>query len=346
MVLAKSLAECPTPPPSGSRVLICPAHRSPIEHPAGGMPWDDSTVLRCPEGCEWPVRGGIPRFTGEDYAEAFGLQWRRYQKTQLDSSSGLPITQDRLERGLGMPLADLENKRVLEVGCGAGRFTELFIRAGAQLVSADLSSAVDANLANCGGGDRPYLLVQANLHDLPVPDGHFDVVVCLGVLQHTPSPEESLAILRSKLAPGGILLVDHYRWRTGLAHSLSKYLTLQLPVRAMLRRMEPESALKATIALSKVGYPLRKAVFGRFHGVLDQIVRRLIPVAYTDFDLPDELHREWSELNTHDTLTDWYKHVRTPAEVRAALESLGLEDIWIEAPPHGGVIEARGRLVS
>ncbi len=324
-------------------MLTCPVHQSPIEHPDGGVPWNDSTVLRCADGCEWPVRGGIPRFTGEDYAEAFGLQWRRYQKTQLDSSSGLPISQERLERNFGLPLERLEGKRVLEVGCGAGRFTELFIRAGAELVSADLSSAVDANLSNCGGGETPYILVQANLHDLPVPDRHFDFVVCLGVLQHTPSPEESMAILESKLASGGLLVVDHYQWRTGLAHALSKYLTLQLPIRSLLRRMEPEAALKATIALSKVGYPLRKLVHGRFFGVFDQIVRRIFPVAYADFDLPDELHREWSELNTHDTLTDWYKHLRTPDDIRQYLGSLDLEDVWVHAPPHGGVIEARGR---
>jgi SAM-dependent methyltransferase len=325
-------------------MLTCPIHHCSIEHPTGGVPWDDSTVLRCAEGCEWPVRGGIPRFAGENYAEAFGLQWRRYQKTQLDSYSGLPISQDRLERGLGMPLGDLKHKRVLEVGCGAGRFTELFVREGADLVSADLSSAVEANLANCGGGDTPYILIQANLDDLPVPDGHFDAVVCLGVLQHTPSPEESMAILKSKLAPGGTLVVDHYQWRTGFAHTLSKYLTMQLPVRALLRRMDPETALRATIVLSKLGYPLRKLVYGKLNGILDQIARRIFPVAYADFDLPAELHREWSELNTHDTLTDWYKHLRTPAEIRRCLETLDFEDIWIEAPPHGGVIEARGRM--
>ena len=324
-------------------MLTCPVHHCPIEHPVTGVPWKDSTILRCADGCEWPVRGGIPRFTGEDYAEAFGLQWRRYQKTQLDSSSGFPISQERLERGLGMSLDELRNKRVLEVGCGAGRFTELFLRGGAQLVSADLSSAVDANLANCGEAETDYILVQANLHDLPVPDQSFDVVMCLGVLQHTPSPEESMKILSSKLAPGGVLVIDHYRWRKGIAHKLSQILTMQNVVRPLLRRMEPEAALRATIALSRVGYPMRKAVFGKWHGLLDQVVRRIFPVAYTDFELPDELHREWSELNTHDTLTDWFKHLRSPDEIRKCLESLSLEGIRIEAPPSGGVIEARGR---
>ena len=301
-------------------------------------------TLRCAEGCTWPVRGGVPRFTDEVYAAAFGLQWRRYRKTQLDSNSGFPISQTRLERGIGMPIEDLQGKRVLEVGCGAGRFTELFIRGGAELVSADLSSAVDANLANNGGGDTPYTLVQANLAELPVPDRYFDCVMCLGVLQHTPSPEESMAILKSKVGPGGILVIDHYQWRTGIAHTLSKYLTMQVPVRAVLKRMDSEAAFNATIAISKIGYPLRKLVVGKFFGIFDQIVRRLVPASWAEFDLPSELHREWSELNTHDTLTDWHKHVRTPDEIRQSLEDLGLEDIWMEVPPAGGVIEARGRV--
>jgi hypothetical protein len=108
--------------------------------------------------------------------------------------------------------------------------------------------------------------------------------------------------------------------------------------------MEPDPALRATIALSKVGYPLRKLVHGKFRGVFDQIVRRVLPAAHADVRLPADLHREWSELNTHDSLTDWHKHVRTPDQIRRCLEEVGLEDIWIKVPPHGGEIEARGRL--
>src|SRR2546422_729870 len=84
---------------------------------------------------------------------------------------------------------------------------------GDALVSAvDLSAAaVETNRRNIG--DRAnYTIAQADIRALPFPAGAFDVVVCLGVLQHTPSPERSLAALWRMVAPGGLLVLDHYTW--------------------------------------------------------------------------------------------------------------------------------------
>jgi hypothetical protein len=36
--------------------------------------------------------------------------------------------------------------------------------------------------------------------------------------------------------------------------------------------------------------------------------------------------------------------LRTVDDIRQALEALDLEDIWVEAPPRGGVIEGRGHV--
>ncbi|MBK9319579.1 MAG: hypothetical protein IPM91_12700 [Bacteroidetes bacterium] len=53
-------------------------------------------------GEHFPLINGIPRFVPEDnYASAFGLQWKNFAKTQLDSFSRTDITQSRLERCLG-----------------------------------------------------------------------------------------------------------------------------------------------------------------------------------------------------------------------------------------------------
>jgi hypothetical protein len=50
---------------------------------------------------------------------------------------------------------------------------------------------------------------------------------------------------------------------------------------------------------------------------------------------------EWSLLDTHDTLTDRYKHLRDKDEIRRSLEALGLEQIRIEEAGNG--VEARAR---
>ena len=55
----------------------------------------------------------------------------------------------------------------------------------------------------------------------------------------------------------------------------------------------------------------------------------------------DKLLEEWAILDTHDTLTDYYKHFRTVEEIRDCLASLGLTEI--EVYPGGNGVEARAR---
>ncbi|WP_406695900.1 class I SAM-dependent methyltransferase [Singulisphaera sp. Ch08] len=325
------------------RGLKCPSHKQRLvvecQGELGrGVPWPVG-VLQCPSGCTFPIRGGIPRFTDRDhYAEPFGLQWRRYQKTQLDSYTGLPISRERLERCLGMPLEALAGKRILECGSGAGRFTELLLGRGDLLVSLDLSDAVDANLKNCGGRD-PYLLIQADINSSPLPKRSFDVCICLGVLQHTPSPEQAIRSLVEHLAPGGLLVIDHYTRYSGPL-ALSNYLTLGYPLRHVFKRLGPEAGLRATTALTAFCDPIRRRTC-RVHW-LDRIASRFFPMIcyYNEYPGVDpKIVYDLNELDTHDALTDFYKHRRTRAQIDAYLKSLGL--IQVECSKGGIGVEAR-----
>ncbi len=104
----------------------------------------------------------------------------------------------------------LQGVNVLETGCGAGRFTEILLqRRAAHVTSTDLSSAVDANLANCPHSDR-HRIIQCDIYKLPFPPASYDVVICLGVIQHTPNPEATIAKLYAQVKPGGALVFDHY----------------------------------------------------------------------------------------------------------------------------------------
>jgi len=136
--------------------------------------------------------------------------WRAveiYQKTQLDSYTGKSISHVRLARLMGGDLRSVSNQFVLEAGCGAGRFTEILLQSGARVLAADLSEAVDANYGNCHHYDK-YEVVQANLLHLPVAPQQFDQVICIGVIQHTPSPEETIVALCGYVKPGGLLVID------------------------------------------------------------------------------------------------------------------------------------------
>ena len=69
-----------------------------------------------------------------------------------------------------------------------------------------------------------------------------------------------------------------------------------------------------------------------------RIIRRFSPVHfyYPDLRLRDrKMHYEWSLLDTHDSTTDYYKHLRRPEEIRAVLEQLGGKDIDISISGNG-----------
>jgi len=168
-----------------------------------------------PSGAAFPIIDGIPRFVpAENYASDFGRQWRMFPATQLDSHSGLAITEERLARCLDRDLAQLAGRRVLEAGSGAGRFTEVLLNHGARLDSFDYSSAVEANATN--NGAKAFTLVQADIRAMPFAPASYDYVICLGVLQHTPDTEQSIAKLWEMVRPGGRLVIDHYRWNLWL----------------------------------------------------------------------------------------------------------------------------------
>ena len=127
----------------------------------------------------------------------------------MDSFTGLSISRDRLTRIAGGSLDVFRGKTILETGCGAGRFTELMLESGAFMFASDLSNAVEANYENCCGYPN-YFVCQADLRELPVLPEQFEIVVCIGVIQHTPDPEETIKILYSQVKPGGWLFIDHY----------------------------------------------------------------------------------------------------------------------------------------
>lgn len=281
----------------------------------------------------YPIRNDIPRFVPEsNYADSFGLQWNRFSRTQLDSHSGHSISAGRFWKATGWQAVDLKDKWVLDVGCGAGRFAEVALGAGAQVVALDYSSAVDACSANLR--HHPNLhVVQGDVYALPFSHESFAYVYSLGVLQHTPDVARAFAALPPMVAVGGRLCVDYYEqtWKSAL---LPKYW-----LRPMAKRL-PKSRLFALLERwVPILLPVSRAI-GRVP-VIGNVLKRLVPIANYEGILPlDETQlREWALLDTFDMFSPEYDQPQTAKTVEAWMQQAGMNHIEILKAGH---LVARG----
>jgi SAM-dependent methyltransferase len=117
--------------------------------------------------------------------------------------AGLFKRLDPFEASIDTFLRDVSRRvrvgaRVLDAGAGESRFKPLFRHAA--YVGVDF-----------GLGDRSWdysnLDVVGRLEELPFPNGYFDHVLSIVVLEHTPQPIRVLEEFRRVLKPGGMVHV-------------------------------------------------------------------------------------------------------------------------------------------
>jgi SAM-dependent methyltransferase len=96
-------------------------------------------------------------------------------------------------------------ERVLDLGCGAGRFVAALGEAGAEPVGVELAeAALERARANAPGAD---LRLVADDGSLPLEHASVDLAWCSEVLEHVPDTAQLLLEVRRVLKPGGRLLV-------------------------------------------------------------------------------------------------------------------------------------------
>ena len=275
--------------------FVHPKHQTPLELHSDC--WVDPGTGDC-----FPIVQNIPRFCPSDnYSKSFGFQWSRFDQTQLDGYSGVNQSQQRFYGETGWVPEELVNCSVLEVGSGAGRFSEVFLRTTKGVLhSIDYSSAVDINQANnTRYGDR-LRLAQASIYELPFPDDSFDKVFCLGVLQHTPSFEDSVAALIRKTRVGGEIVVDFYAIRGWYTKIHAKYIlrpiTKRLPKGLLLKLIRRN--IRWLLALFDLLCTLKLGAFTRFIPITDV---RGFPSSLSILQ-----RREWAVLDTFDMFSPEY----------------------------------------
>lgn len=299
----------------------------------------DEGVLVC-TSCKrnFPITRGIPRFVSPDhYTQAFGYQWLQHAKTQYDSFTGMPVSENRIRIETKWP-EEIPGEKILEVGSGSGRFTEPLLKKKAFIASFDASVAVEANYAS-HGNNPSVLIVQADIYDLPFRDAYFDRLVCIGVLQHTPDPKKTISIIAAKVRAGGSCVMDIYRRHVWYRHMWNT----RFWVRPFTKHMKPERLYVLCETYITCMWPLARKITSLPYGrTINQ--KLLIPELMTSKGkygkFSDELHKQWTILHLFDWLNPTYDQPQHIETFHTWLHDAGLTHV--ETNYGYGGIEGRG----
>lgn len=107
-------------------------------------------------------------------------------------------------RRVAVRLGDLSGRRVLDVACGTGEWVSHLRDRGAEISGIDLSGkAIRICLERFPGGDFHCGPAES----LPFADGRFDLVTCLGSLEHFLDKRKALEEMRRVATPDARFLI-------------------------------------------------------------------------------------------------------------------------------------------
>jgi SAM-dependent methyltransferase len=307
--------------------LVCPACQSEIRIERVEERESDQIKegsLICSTGQHlFKITRFIPRFlSGDHYTSSFGFEWNQHVRTQLDSMNGMRLSEERFFRQTNWP-HDLSGQTVLEVGSGAGRFTEIALQTGALVISVDASAAVDANWNNNGRFPN-LILCQASLYELPLKPATLDKVFCFGVLQHTPDVARAFKSIARFPRPGGELAVDVYNKKYWKNYHTPIYL-----IRPLTKHI-PHDRLYRWVSWAVPRLIPLSSWLDSHVPIIGRHLSALVPISNYQGLLPtssQELIRQYSILDTFDTLSPVYISPQRPSVVYQWFFETGYEQI-------------------
>lgn len=280
----------------------------------------DGTLTSRQTGRTFAITNGIPRFVPAESEEgAFGSQWNRFRKLQLDSVSGTRLSRDRFLAETGWRLADLKDAWTLDMSCRAGRFAEVAASADARFVGLDIASAVEATRDTLRERFPHAELVQGDILNPPFRHGSFDYVYCLGGAEHTPDNAGAIRALVRMTKKGGrfAVSIDGRRpWTKLSTRHVLRPLTKRLPAAALLEGIEK---------VMPVAFPLTDKLFRL--PLVGRVARFAIPIdnptGIEALNEDEALRYELAILDTFDGLSPAHDEPMTPEEVERAIHDVG-----------------------
>ncbi len=253
----------------------------------------------------YPVINQIPRFIeslsgdASQVQDAFEFEHRRFQDSWYTRFT--PLLVDQFLADCQLPADFFKGKRVLDAGCGSGRWTYALASLGAEVSAFDLTSS-GLEAASSIMSEFPNIcLYQADIFHTPFPPESFDFVMSWGVLHHTADTRAAFNQLIPLIRSGGVLYVMVYE-----QYSLVRQWGTDL-VRGYLRRLPNAKRYKACRYL---------IIRNRY---LARILNSLLIVSYYNpatskidpqtiqFGLYDAYSPRFNHLHTRDEVAGWFR---------------------------------------
>ena len=262
----------------------------------------------------------------KDYSSNFGLQWNKFSKTQLDSYTGLPLTRKRIFNSSGWESQDLKDKLIIELGSGAGRFTEILLSSQSYVISVEMSSAIHVNASN--NKSEKIIFLKSSLNNLSFLNELFDFVLCYGVAQHTPNISDTYKACYRLVKKGGKISIDHYE--------KLNYPTLKSLWRPLTKRISPSLLFKIIKFYIPIFFPIDTIIKTKLPNILSKIIRILLPIPCVNYtnkkNIPQERKKliEWAVMDTFDVLGAKYDNPLSSDELTNIAKELGLNNYEVK----------------
>jgi dolichol-phosphate hexosyltransferase len=139
----------------------------------------------------------ITSLYGDDYYDSWGLDDNQDELWKIKVRTYCAYL-DLLPRYMAEALS---SPRLLDIGCAHGFMLEAARQRGLQASGVEISPA--ASVAR----QRGFVVYDRPLEDLNIPDGTFDAITAIDVLEHIPDVKGFMAELYRILKPDGVLLI-------------------------------------------------------------------------------------------------------------------------------------------
>lgn len=141
----------------------------------------------------------MERDVAAQYADDSRLQ------TRIDLHARYSTNPMGYHRWLKHQLGLAPGQRVLEVGCGNGRFwQDVSLVKGCRVTLTDLSEGMVDAARQTLAGRQGFDFLTAEASGLPFPDNSFDFVLAFSMLYHVLAIPDALREMRRVLKPRGI----------------------------------------------------------------------------------------------------------------------------------------------